>query len=102
MKHFILLITISLSSFFCVAQIKNIHTQVLVVGGSTGGTAAGIQSARSGVETIIIEQTNMLGGMLTAAGVSCTDGKAAMQSGIWQEFREALYKHYHTQNLQTN
>lgn len=101
MKHFILLITISLSSFFCVAQIKNIHTQVLVVGGSTGGTAAGIQSARSGVETIIIEQTNMLGGMLTAAGVSCTDGNAAMQSGIWQEFREALYKHYHTQNLQT-
>lgn len=51
--------------FCCVlqlpAQITTINTQVLVVGGSTGGTAAGIQSARSGAETFIVEQTNILG-----------------------------------------
>ncbi len=101
MKNFIFLIIFSFSYFFCFTQIKSINTQVLVVGASTGGTAAGIQSARTGVETIIVEQTNMLGGMLTAAGVSCTDGNAALHSGIWQAFREALYKHYHTRNLQT-
>jgi hypothetical protein len=81
------------------AQIKPINTQVLVVGGTTGGTAAGIQSARSGATTIIVEQTHMLGGMLTAAAVSCTDGNDGLKSGIWQEFREALYQHYGTRNL---
>ena len=69
------------------------------MGGSTGGTAAGIQAARSGASTIIVEQTNMLGGMLTAAAVSCTDGNEGLKSGMWQEFREALYKHYGTTNL---
>ncbi len=101
MKKYIPIIFFCIVQIFSFAQIKNIQTQVLVVGGSTGGTAAGIQSARSGIQTIIVEQTNMLGGMLTAAGVSCTDGNAALHSGMWQEFREALYKHYHTKNLQT-
>ena len=81
------------------AQIKKMHTEVLVVGGSTGGTAAGIQSARSGAKTIIAEQTQWLGGMLTAAGVSCTDGNNDLRSGIWEEFRQALYSHYQTKNL---
>ncbi len=81
------------------AQLTTKRTEVLVVGGTTGGTAAGIQSARSGAATIIVEQTQWLGGMLTAAGVSCTDGNHALRSGIWEEFRQALYKHYGTKNL---
>ncbi|MDN3656836.1 FAD-dependent oxidoreductase [Ferruginibacter paludis] len=81
------------------AQVTVMNTQVLVVGGSTGGTAAGIQSARSGATTLIVEQTTMLGGMLTAAAVSCTDGNDGLKSGMWQQLREALYKHYGTTNL---
>ena len=69
-------------------------TQVLVVGGGTGGVAAGIQSARSGAKTIIVEQTSWLGGMLTSAGVSATDGNNDLPSGFWGEFRQALYKYY--------
>ena len=81
------------------AQVRKIQTQVLVVGGSTGGIAAGIQSARSGARSLIVEQTPWLGGMLTAAGVSCTDGNNDLRSGMWEEFRQALYKHYKTSNL---
>lgn len=81
-----------------VAQTK-LKTDVLVVGGTTGGTAAGIQSARSGANTIIVEQTHWLGGMLTAAGVSCTDGNHELKSGMLEEFRQALYTHYKTTNL---
>lgn len=81
-----------------VAQTK-LTTEVLVVGGTTGGTAAGIQSARSGANTVIVEQTHWLGGMLTAAGVSCTDGNHELKSGMWEEFRQALYAHYKTTNL---
>lgn len=75
---------------------------VLVVGGGTGGVAAGIESARNGVTTIIVESTPWLGGMLTAAGVSATDGNDNLYSGIWEEFRQALYQHYgKKENLQT-
>ena len=83
------------------AQNKTIHTQVLVIGGSTGGSAAGIQSARSGAATLIVEQTNWLGGMLTAAGVSCTDGNDMLPSGLWAEFIQALKQHYKRKNLNT-
>lgn len=80
---------------------KIIYTDVLVIGGGTGGVAAGIQSARMGNPTLIVEQTPWLGGMLSSAGVSCTDGNHLLQSGLWQEFRNELYKHYKTQNLNT-
>ncbi|HQG67845.1 MAG TPA: FAD-dependent oxidoreductase, partial [Paludibacteraceae bacterium] len=36
---------------------------VLVVGGGTSGTAAGIQAARMGALTLIVEETPWLGGM---------------------------------------
>ncbi|MEY3051938.1 MAG: hypothetical protein RLY31_1723 [Bacteroidota bacterium] len=67
---------------------------VLVIGGGTGGVAAGIQSARMGARTLVAEPTPWLGGMLTAAGVSATDGNHAMPAGIWGEFRSRLWKHY--------
>lgn len=70
------------------------RVDVLVVGGGTGGTAAGIQSARTGARTLIVEPTPWLGGMLTAAGVSATDGNHLLPSGLWAEFREQLYKVY--------
>ncbi len=71
-----------------------LRTEVLVIGGGTGGTAAGLQCARMGVNTIITEETTWLGGMLSAAGVSATDGNHNLPSGIWNEFRNAIYKVY--------
>ena len=96
-------ISFSIILFFCFTPRAQpvTSTDILVVGGGTGGVAAGIQAARMGISTLIIESTNQLGGMLTAAGVSCTDGNDSLPSGIWQEFREALYTHYGTRNLAT-
>jgi hypothetical protein len=71
-----------------------VKTNVLVIGGGTGGVAAGLQSARMGVQTLIVEPTPWLGGMLTAAGVSATDGNHRMPAGIWGEFRERIRQHY--------
>ncbi|QCK16761.1 FAD-dependent oxidoreductase [Mangrovivirga cuniculi] len=68
--------------------------QLLVIGGGASGTAAAIQASRSGINTIIIEKTPWLGGMLTAAGVSAIDGNHNMPSGIWGEFRSELYDYY--------
>jgi FAD dependent oxidoreductase len=78
----------------CAQQVLPIRTQVLVIGGGTGGTAAGIQAARLGVNTIIVEPTTWLGGMISAAGVSATDGNHKLPSGIWNEFRNNIYKVY--------
>ena len=72
----------------------NIRTQVLVIGGGTSGTAAGIQAARLGASTIIAEPTPWLGGMLSAAGVAATDGNHKLPSGIWKEFRDKIYQVY--------
>ena len=36
----------------------------------------------------------MLGGMLTAQGVSAIDGNHHLPSGLWYEFREKLRSHY--------
>jgi hypothetical protein len=94
------LLLVLLIPFYVQSQIV-ISTDVLIIGGGTGGTAAGIQAARYGAKTIIAEPTTMLGGMLTAAGVSCTDGNDALPSGMWQQFRQALYQHYATRKLNT-
>lgn len=68
--------------------------QLIIIGGGASGTSAGIQAARMGVRTVILEETPWLGGMITAAGVSAIDGNHNLPSGIWGEFREKLYAHY--------
>ena len=50
---------------------------VVIVGGGASGTAAGLQAARMGARTLIVEEFDWLGGMLTSAGVSATDGNTA-------------------------
>ncbi|MEA5259882.1 FAD-dependent oxidoreductase [Arcicella aquatica] len=70
------------------------NTDVLIVGGGTSGVMAGIQAARMGVKTIIVEESVWIGGMLTSAGVSAIDGNHNLPSGLWNEFRAKLEKHY--------
>lgn len=78
----------------CSSCSKENEVDVLIIGGSASGVTAGIQSARMGVTTLIIEETTWLGGMLTAAGVSATDGNYNLPAGLWGEFREELAIHY--------
>lgn len=71
---------------------EQLTTEVLVVGGGTGGTAAAIQAAQLGVEVLLVSEWPWLGGMLTAAGVSAPDGNelAAFQTGLWGAFLREL------------
>ncbi len=73
-------------------MISHLKTDLLVVGGGTGGTAAAIQAARRGVKTILVSETPWLGGMLTSAGVAAPDGSelAAWQTGLWGAFLRSL------------
>jgi FAD dependent oxidoreductase len=67
-------------------------TDVLVVGGGAGGTAAAIQAARAGANTILVSDGPWLGGMLTSAGVAAPDGNELRpwQTGLWGAFLREL------------
>ena len=43
---------------------------VIVIGGGTAGVIAATQSARAGARTLLVEKNGILGGTITAAGVS--------------------------------
>ena len=92
MKYFyIFLFSFIASNVF--AQ-KTLEAELIIFGGGASGTTAAIEAARNGVKTILIEETDWLGGMLTAAGVSAIDGNHNLKSGLWAEFREKLYTYY--------
>lgn len=95
---YLLLISLSASSITLNAQDRafddEIETDLLIVGGGASGVSAAIQAARNNIDVVLVEPTPWLGGMLTAAGVSATDGNHNLPSGIWGEFRERLREHY--------
>ena len=74
---------------------KNINrvlrTQVLVIGGGAAGFGAAVASARNGADTLLIEKSEMLGGMATAGLVgpfmTCydDDGQEQIVKGIFDE-----------------
>ncbi len=67
---------------------------VIVLGEGTGAVSAAIQAARSGAKTLLVNPLPWLGGMLTSAGVSATDGNHQLPAGLWGEFRGLLREHY--------
>ena len=67
---------------------------IIIVGGGTSGVVSAIQSSRMGSKTLLIEESNWLGGMITSAGVSAMDGNYKMPSGFLKEFRDSLVSHY--------
>lgn len=86
---------LTLSGLFCVTScVKTESCDVLIIGGSTSGTSAAIAAARMGAKVIVVESSPMLGGMLTAQGVSATDGNYKLKGGIWSEFRDSLAARY--------
>lgn len=86
-----LFLMISYSS--CVQSEVN-DVDVLIVGGGASGVTSGIQSARMGVNTLILEESTWLGGMLTSAGVSAIDGNYNLPAGLWGEFKNKLSDYY--------
>jgi hypothetical protein len=71
---------------------RSFTTDILIIGGTTSGTAAAIQAARRGIQVVLVSEFEWLGGMLTSAGVAAPDGNEllAWQTGIWGEFLKEL------------
>ena len=70
-------------------------TELLIIGGGASGICAGIQAARMGIKTLVVEESSMAGGMFLAAGVTAFDGnKYAVGGGLFGEFRKKIEDHY--------
>ena len=75
---------------------------IIIVGGGTSGVVSAIQSSRMGSKTLLIEESDWLGGMMTSAGVSAMDGNYKLPSGFLKEFRDSLVSYYgHLDSLKT-
>jgi hypothetical protein len=67
---------------------------VVVYGGTPGGIAAAIQTARMGKSVVLIEPGCHLGG-LTSGGLGATDiGNKQAIGGLAREFYRRIYRHY--------
>jgi FAD-dependent oxidoreductase family protein len=77
-----------------------IDCEVLIVGGGTGGVAAALAAARRGRHVHLIEETDWIGGQLTAQGVSALDEHEHIETfggtASYYKLRNALRDHYRT------
>ncbi len=71
------------------------EVDVIIAGAGTGGIAAAIQAAQAGASVILLEETDWIGGQMTAAGVTSMDGgDPAWTGGIYKEFIDKVKNHY--------
>jgi FAD-dependent oxidoreductase family protein len=72
--------------------------EILIAGGGTGGVAAALAAARSGRRVALLEETDWLGGQLTAQGVAALDEHEYIESfggtRSYYELRNAIRQHY--------
>jgi hypothetical protein len=76
--------------------------ELLIAGGGTGGVAAAIAAARAGRRVVLLEETDWLGGQMTAQGVSALDEHEHIESfggtRSYYELRKAIRRHYGESN----
>ncbi|MCE9657878.1 MAG: FAD-dependent oxidoreductase [Burkholderiales bacterium] len=77
---------------------REVECEVLVVGGGMGGVAAALAAARRGRRTCLLEETDWLGGQLSAQGVSALDEHEHIEScggtASYYALRRALRDRY--------
>jgi FAD dependent oxidoreductase len=80
------------------ANARIVECDILVVGGGTGGIAAALAAARRGRNVHLIEETDWIGGQLTAQGVSALDEHEHIEAfggtASYYQLRDALRDHY--------
>jgi len=71
---------------------------VVVAGAGLGGVTAALQAARLGASVALVEETDWIGGQLTAAAVTPLDeGGFNHDAGIYIEFIHKIIDHYDSQ-----
>jgi hypothetical protein len=78
---------------------RELHADIAVIGGGTGGTAAALAAAKAGKTVVLTEETTWIGGQLTSQAVppdehpwiesfGCTSSYRSFRDGIRDYYRE--------------
>ena len=70
---------------------------ILIVGAGTGGIAAAIQAARLGARVDLLEETDWIGGQMTASADATMDeggSPVTLNSGVYAEFVQRMQAYY--------
>src|SRR5579884_3296551 len=76
---------------------EEMHADVVIVGGGTGGCAAALAVARAGRRVILTEETDWIGGQLTAQAVPPDEHPWIESFGatrLYRRFRSAVRQFY--------
>jgi hypothetical protein len=74
-----------------------LHTDILIVGGSTGGCAAAMAAASMGYRVVMTEITDWIGGQLTSQAVPPDEHRWIEQFGCtrcYRQFRDGVRQYY--------
>src|SRR5579872_5930535 len=81
-------------------MMNEVRCDVLIVGGSLGGVAAALRAGEMGARVALLEETDWIGGQLTAQGVCTPDENRWIESGggtaSYRAFRARAREHYRT------
>jgi len=69
---------------------------VVIAGAGTGGIGAAVQAARLGRSVLLLEETDWIGGQMTAAAVTSMDegGTLVRERGLYRELCGLIFAHY--------
>jgi hypothetical protein len=67
---------------------NEVHSDVLIVGGGVGGCAAALAAARNGARVVLTEETDWIGGQLTAQAVPPDEHPWIEKFGCTRAYRE--------------
>lgn len=76
---------------------KNISADIVIFGGSLGGTLAAYSAAKSGKKTILFEETDWIGGQLTTQAVPPDEHQWIETTGCtasYRAYRNKVREHY--------
>ncbi len=79
------------------ARPRELRADVVIVGGGTGGCAAALAAARAGCRVILTEETDWVGGQLTAQAVPPDEHPWIESFGatrLYRRFRNGVREHY--------
>jgi len=76
---------------------RELHADIVIIGGGVGGCAAALSAAKSGKKVIMTEETDWIGGQLTSQGVPPDEHPWIEQFGCtatYRQFRNQVRQYY--------
>ena len=88
MRNYFLGLCLLFALCFTACSHSDDSVDVLIIGGGASGVTAGIQSARMGAVTLIVEETEWLDGITHLQNVSAVDRNYDLPAGLFVSFAD--------------